>query len=129
MGSKQRLNPLRNPVFPKNWVSWFLCGNRFATCSQTFLLWAAVSIKRCSTDFIGGYSHLTLSGLVSQRQFFTPTTLFHRFHRWLFTFNPFRVGVSTTIFYPNGVKHKSPYVNLSHYSFLILEIRFFQKIA
>ena len=32
--------------------------------------------------------------------------LFHRFHRWLFTFNP--VGVTTLTKFPNpeGVKHK-----------------------
>jgi hypothetical protein len=31
---------------------------------------------------------------------------FHRFHRWLFTFNPFGVDTSTSIPNPNGVKRE-----------------------
>jgi len=32
--------------------------------------------------------------------------MFHRFHRWLFTFNPFRVGTSLKISNTEGVKRK-----------------------
>jgi len=31
--------------------------------------------------------------------------MFHRFRRWLFTFNPFGVCTSLEIFNPEGVKH------------------------
>ena len=64
-----------------------------------------------SPGFTCGYSHSTLSGLAR------PHTRYHRFHLWLFTFNPFRVGTSPHTLPQVSLKLLSRYARNESFTF------------